>query len=124
MITENQNIQNLQTQVQVLEELLLVYEQSALEQSQKLEKALEELESQAKQLKTSEKALKSLESILENMGDGLVVVDHQGKSIFFNSASEKLLNLNLRNNSLNDYTETTHFYLPDFTTTYPIEELP
>ena len=124
MITENQNIQSLQTQVQVLEELLFVYEQSALEQSQKLEKALEELESQAKQLKTSEKALKSLESILENMGDGLVVVDHQGKSIFFNPASEKLLNINLRNNSLNDYTETNHFYLPDFTTTYHIEELP
>ncbi|HEY9704410.1 MAG TPA: ATP-binding protein, partial [Allocoleopsis sp.] len=55
---------------------------------------------------------------------GLVVVDHQGKSIFFNPASEKLLNINFRNNSLNDYTETNHFYLPDFTTTYNVEELP
>lgn len=84
-------IEQLQAQVSALEELLLVYEQSATEQANQLEQALETLQERANQLEHAESTLQTLQSILESMGDGVVVVNRNGETLFSNPAATQIL---------------------------------
>lgn len=84
-----------------------------------------ELEKQAQELSRSEKALQTQTKILqESMGDGLVVVDNQGRFLLYNPAAEQILGPKPADLTPEEWTEYFGFYLSDTITPYPTEELP
>ncbi len=119
-----EDVEQLRYQVAALEELLATYEFTTTEKSNKLEQALEKLQERAQQLEHAQETLHILQSILDSMGDGVAVVNEEGKFIFFNPAAEKILGVNHTNASLRDWVQKSSFYLPDQTTIYPEEEYP
>ncbi|RMF84826.1 MAG: GAF domain-containing protein [Nitrospinota bacterium] len=84
-----------------------------------------ELEERAQALARSEQALRRQTRILqESMGDGLVIVDAQGRISFCNPAAERFLNLETTDLPLEEWPDRSGLYLPDTLTPYPIEEHP
>jgi len=65
-----------------------------------------------------------LQSILDNMTEGVVVADDQGKFILFNPAAERIIGRDPANLHPNQWSEQYGFYYPDGITPYPSEELP
>jgi PAS domain S-box-containing protein len=65
-----------------------------------------------------------LRAVLENLTDGLIVADAQGKFVFFNAEAERILGIGPRDTSPADWSEVYGCYLPDRVTSFPPERLP
>jgi PAS domain S-box-containing protein len=122
------DVELLRSHIVALEQLLEVREQAVRHQSERLENALGELRQRAVQLEQSEQALRNqtsiLQSILNSMGDGVVVVDEQGRFILFNPGAERIMGKGVLQSTPAQWTEQYGLYLPDQVTPYPTEELP
>ena len=121
---KTEEVKQLRYQVAALEELLAAYEFTTTEKSSQLEQVLENLRDRAQQLEHAQETLHILQSILDSMGDGVAVVNEEGKFIFFNPAAESILGVHQTDSSLRDWVKRSSFYLPDQITIYPEEEYP
>jgi PAS domain S-box-containing protein len=65
-----------------------------------------------------------LQSILNGMGEGVMVIDTQGKFLIFNPAARKLHGLSLTETLSNDWIEKYSFFKSDKVTPYEFSELP
>lgn len=65
-----------------------------------------------------------LQSILDNLGDGVVVADRNGKLILFNPAAEDILGVGLIESGPDEWTRLYGLYLPDGETPVPEDQLP
>lgn len=65
-----------------------------------------------------------LQSVIQNMGDGLVVVDEKGKFILWNPASEKIIGIGLLDISQEKWSETYGVFWPETKNLFKTEELP
>ena len=66
----------------------------------------------------------SLINIIDSMGDGVFVVDDQGKMIFCNKSSERIIGYGMLNLEMEDRVRLIGNYLPDMVTPFPPEDLP
>ena len=87
-------IEALRAQVATLEQLLATHEEAELEHAARMERMIQELEERAEQLSQSEAALRRQSAILhwmlDNMTDGLVVLDESGTHLLSNKAAERV----------------------------------
>jgi signal transduction histidine kinase/ActR/RegA family two-component response regulator len=87
-----------------------------------------EIERQSHQLAESREALEQqtriLKSILDSMGDGVVVVDTEGKILVFNPAAQQILGTRAFAGDMNRWAEHCGLFLPDKVSPYPTEQLP
>ena len=65
-----------------------------------------------------------IQAIFQSIGEGIDVVDEQGKLELFNREAEELLGIGIHDIPLEQWSETNRAFLPDGTTPYPPEELP
>ena len=65
-----------------------------------------------------------LQSVIQNMGDGLIVVDENKKFLLWNTASEKIIGLGAIDLPIEKWADTYGFYAADTKTIFGIEELP
>lgn len=65
-----------------------------------------------------------LNSILDNMGEGVALVDEEGKLVFFNRAGEKILGSGPSGSAHPTWVEHYGLYLPDGITPFPSDEMP
>lgn len=65
-----------------------------------------------------------LQSVIQNMGDGLVVVDEKGKFILWNPASEKIIGIGLLDISQEQWADTYGVFWPENKNLFKTEELP
>ncbi len=65
-----------------------------------------------------------LQSILNGMGEGVIVIDTQGKFLIFNPVARKLHGLSLTQTISKDWGEKSSFLKPDKVTPYELSELP
>lgn len=65
-----------------------------------------------------------LQAILDNIGDGVIVVNKQGDFLLFNPAAEEILGTGSTTRTPDRWSEEYGLYLPDMVTPYPVEELP
>ncbi len=79
-------------------------------------------EQKSKQALLSENA--TLHSILDNLVEGIIVGDKDGKFIFFNSAAQRILGLGPKDIAPTEWTSVYGCYYPDDFTPYPSEKLP
>jgi rsbT co-antagonist protein RsbR len=87
-------IDALRAQVAGLEQLLAAHEKAELEHTAGMERMISELKERAEQLSQSEAALRRQSAILhwmlDNMTDGLVVLDESGTHLLSNKAAERV----------------------------------
>jgi diguanylate cyclase (GGDEF)-like protein len=90
-----------------------------------LHAAKDELEERVRE-RTEElwKKTQLLESILQNMGDGIVVTDKQGKVILYNAAATRIIGIDETAAPINEWVETYHIFGADSAKPFPIERLP
>ena len=78
-------------------------------------------------LRVTAEALQSqtqiLQSILDSMGDGVIVADETGKSLFFNPEAKGLIDITM-GTTLNELPEKYGLFLPDTVTPFPSDEFP
>jgi len=88
-------IEALRAQVASLEELLVTHEAAEIEHSARMERMIKDLQARADQLSQSEAALRRQSAILhwmlDNMTDGLVVLDESGTHLLSNKAAERVI---------------------------------
>lgn len=77
---------------------------------------------QSKELMNEQNTL--LQSVIENMGDGLIVVDENRKFILWNTAAEKIIGMGAMDIPQEKWAETYGFYLPDTKIIFSTNELP
>jgi len=65
-----------------------------------------------------------LQFILDNMGDGVTVVDGHGNFVLRNVAAERLAGVSAQHHSLGEWSEACGVRLPDGVTPYPADQLP
>ncbi len=65
-----------------------------------------------------------LQSVIQNMGDGLVVSDENGKFIIWNPAAEKIIGLGLLNIPEDQWADTYGIFWPDTKTVMETDDLP
>lgn len=65
-----------------------------------------------------------LQSVIQNMGDGLIVVDENKKFILWNAASDKIIGIGQMDIPQEKWAETYGFYMPDTNTIFKTDELP
>lgn len=65
-----------------------------------------------------------LQSVIQNMGDGLVVVDEKGKFILWNPASEKIIGIGLLDISQEKWADTYGVFWAETKNLFKTEELP
>ena len=65
-----------------------------------------------------------LQFILDNMGDGVTVVDARGKFVLRNVAAQRLAGVSAQHPTLAEWSHACGVRLPDGVTPYPIEQLP
>jgi len=65
-----------------------------------------------------------LQSVIQNMGDGLIVVDENKKFILWNAAGEKIIGIGSMDIPKEKWAETYGFFLPNTKTIFNIDELP
>jgi PAS domain S-box-containing protein len=70
------------------------------------------------------KHARMLESMLDNMGDGVAVVDEAGKFLVFNPAAERILGVGATSATQHDWSEHFGTFLADQKTLCPTEQLP
>jgi PAS domain S-box-containing protein len=68
--------------------------------------------------------LQTLRAVFENLTDGLIVADGQGRFLFFNPEAERILGIGARDTSPVEWSAVYGCYLPDQVTSYPPEQLP
>jgi PAS domain S-box-containing protein len=68
--------------------------------------------------------LQTLRAVLENLTDGLVVANQQGRFLFFNPEAERILGIGARDTVPSEWSAVYGCYLPDQVTPYPPERLP
>jgi PAS domain S-box-containing protein len=68
--------------------------------------------------------LQTLRAVFENLADGLVVADAQGRFIYFNREAERILGTGARDVSPAKWSTVYGCYLPDRVTLFPPERLP
>lgn len=66
----------------------------------------------------------TLINIIDSMGDGVFVVDNDGKMLFCNQSSEKIIGYGMLNLNMEERVRLIGNYLPDQVTPFPPEELP
>jgi len=85
----------------------------------------EELSRQAQELTRSQEALQTqtalLQSVLDNIGEGLVAADENGKFVLWNPAAENIVGLGAANVPSQDWTHHYGLFLPDTVTPFPGE---
>jgi PAS domain S-box-containing protein len=88
----------------------------------------EELAQQAIELLRSREALaeqaRTLQSVLDNINDGLIVADCQGKFLLWNPAADRILGKSRRDISPQEWSDYYRVYLPDKITPFPSRDLP
>jgi PAS domain S-box-containing protein len=88
----------------------------------------EELARQAEALAHSRQALESqsvmLQSVLDNIAEGLVAADPQGKFLIWNKAAARILGYGLTDLPAEEWSRHYGTYLPDGVTRVPTEQLP
>lgn len=65
-----------------------------------------------------------LQSVIQNMGDGLIVVDENRKFILWNVAGERIIGMGSMDIPPEKWAETYGFFLPDTKTVFNSNELP
>ena len=65
-----------------------------------------------------------LQFILDNMGDGVTLVDAHGNFVLRNVAAERLAGVSAQHQSLAEWSHACGVRLPDGVTPYPVDELP
>jgi len=65
-----------------------------------------------------------LRAVLENLTDGLVVADPQGRFVFFNPEAERILGIGATSAGPAEWSSAYGCYLPDRVTPFPPERLP
>ena len=65
-----------------------------------------------------------LQSVIQNMGDGLIVVDENKKFLLWNTASEKIIGLGAIDLPIEKWADTYGFYAADTKTIFSTDELP
>lgn len=119
----------LRAQVATLEQLLDAHEQSELDHAARMERMIKELEERAEQLSQSEAALRRQSAILhwmlDNMTDGLVVLDDSGTHLLSNKAAERVTgDIPLGLPREEDPQAEGKIYLADAETACPVESEP
>jgi PAS domain S-box-containing protein len=91
-------------------------------------RAAEILAEQTKELSRSQQALEAqsfmLQSVLDNMAEGLIAADEQGKFLIWNRAAERIVGYGPADISTQEWSEHYGSYLPDGVTLFPSERLP
>ncbi|MFH1302161.1 MAG: PAS domain S-box protein, partial [Planctomycetota bacterium] len=86
------------------------------------------IEQRTAELKTSQKQLRRqsqiLQSILDSMGDGVIVADQDGNSVFWNPAAEQMVGIGPQNVTPDKWSQIYGCYLADGKTMIPSEDLP
>ena len=86
------------------------------------------LTQQREELAESHAALREqtqiLRGILDNIGEGVVVADTQGKFVVFNPAAEQLIGLGATDAPPEQWSDRYGLFYPDGKTLYPIDEVP
>ncbi|MFV5701472.1 PAS domain S-box protein [Flavobacterium sp. XS2P12] len=65
-----------------------------------------------------------LQSVIQNMGDGLIVVDENRKFILWNTAGERIIGIGPMDIPIERWAQTYGFFLPDTKTIFDTNELP
>jgi len=65
-----------------------------------------------------------LQSVIQNMGDGLIVVDENRKFILWNTAGERIIGIGPLDIPIERWAQTYGFFLPDTKTIFNTDELP
>lgn len=124
-------IEALRAQVANLEQLLGSHEQAEREHAARMERMIKELEARAEQLSQSEAALRRQSAILhwmlDNMTDGLVVLDESGTHLLSNKTAERMtgdIQLGLHRETEPGASEGGTIYLADGETACPMESEP
>lgn len=65
-----------------------------------------------------------LQSVIQNMGDGLIVVDENRKFILWNAAGERIIGIGPMDIPIERWAQTYGFFLPDTKTIFNTNELP
>lgn len=65
-----------------------------------------------------------LQSVLDNMAEGVIVSDRDGRLILFNPAADQMYGLPVRNDHPAEWPQAFGLYRPDGVTPYPAEQLP
>ncbi|MGH9538037.1 MAG: PAS domain-containing sensor histidine kinase, partial [Terriglobales bacterium] len=85
----------------------------------------QELTQQAQELTRSREALQTqtalLQSVLDNIGEGLVAADENGKFVLWNPAAENIVGLGAANVPSQEWTQHYGLFLPDTVTPFPGE---
>ena len=71
-----------------------------------------------------EQRIRILESALESMGDGVVVVDENGTFLLVNSAARRIYGRDVRDGSIESWSDVYGIFLPDGVTRFPPHDLP
>lgn len=126
-----QDVQALRDRIATLESLLALHEETSIEQSQRLEGMIEELQRRAGELAQSESVLRRQSTILhwmlDNMTDGLVVLDEQGTHLLSNKAADAItggLALGKRRADEAASADADQLLLADATTPCPADQEP
>tara|TARA_R110002111_G_scaffold262794_2_gene341073 strand:- start:5452 stop:9540 length:4089 start_codon:yes stop_codon:yes gene_type:complete len=86
------------------------------------------IEQRTAELNRSQKQLRRqsqiLQSILDSMGDGVIVVDQDGNSVFWNPAAEQIVGIGPQNVTPDKWSQIYGCYLADGKTMCPSEDLP
>jgi PAS domain S-box-containing protein len=87
-----------------------------------------ELALKAEELATSREALEAqtgmLKLVLDNMGEGLIAADQEGRFLVWNNAAHTLMGRGAEDLYTEQWTEHYHVLLPDGITPYPPDRLP
>jgi rsbT co-antagonist protein RsbR len=93
-----------------------------------LRRRVAELEGAAAQLQESEAAAREqaalMQSIINQMGDGVIVADTQGKFLVFNDAASRMFGLGATDTKTEGWSDRYGLFLPDMHTLYPPHDLP
>ncbi len=89
---------------------------------------VETLAQQGGELLRSREALaaqtRTLQSVLDNIADGLIATDAQGKIVLWNTAADRIMGQANAGVALAEWTRHYRIFLPDQTIPFPPEELP
>ncbi|HJZ95642.1 MAG TPA: GAF domain-containing protein, partial [Candidatus Solibacter sp.] len=127
-VTCEREVEQLRARIAALEQLQEAHEKTVVEQATRLEQSLQELRERSREQAQSEAALRKqtriLRSVLDNMGDGVVVADENGRFLLFNPAAEQILRIGAIETSPVEWSARYGLYLPDKVTPYPPADLP
>lgn len=104
-----------------IDQLLRTHEQTVLEQAKQLERLEQSLSESGVALK---KQTQILQSVLDNIDDGIIVVDDKGEFLVTNPAALEMLGSEGMEGTVDDWAAHQQFCLSDGTTPCPRDEFP